>query len=420
MSDSQRTRTARAIANDAAIRDSAISEILRVGVDRVSLRDVGKHAGLTHGATYARYEDVNELLVDLWESKLRLSAIAMFERSVEAVEAPNEKTVHALFDLIREARPEDVAMVQVLLISRRIPILYEEVEPFIKNYLEPDEDLTLHSSAIFTRALTLFSLAMVRVFTDSQFGADCAFHEALERVLVATLNIDPANVALIEAYTRDEADVLAPDDDFQAQLAYSTYDAVGKSGYHGATISRIARRADCSPGAIYKSHSSKEDLVVAAFRDIVGSRWIHVSDFVDILEEGNMSKLLHYEASDHNALRRNFTLEAVLAAAHNEKLRDTVLGQLRELEALIPGLVVVDDTEKECLAHMVRSISSVAVGVSWLASITKTAESLDFNQFAEPFRLALLSDCVPTWDQISQQIRALAANASAQRSRVAP
>jgi AcrR family transcriptional regulator len=407
MSGSQRTRTARAVANDAAIRDSAINEILRVGVDRVSLRDVGKHAGLTHGATYARYEDVNELLVDLWETRLCRSAIAMFERSVEAVETPNEHTVGALFDLVRETRPDDAAMVQVLLISRRIPILYEEVEPFVTNYLEPDEDLTLHSNAIFTRALTLFSLTMVHVFANSQFGVDRNYHEVLERILVNTLKIDPVDVTESEEYVQDGRFEISPGDDFRSQLAFSTYDAVGKSGYHGATISRIARRADCSPGAIYKSHSSKEELVVAVFSDIIGSRWMHVSDFVDILEAGSLSGLLRYEASDQNALRRNFTLETVLAAAHNDKLRDAVVGQLRELEALIPGLVVVDDDEKECLRHMVRSISSVAVGVSWLASITRTTESLDFNQFAEPFRLALLSDCVPTWQQIALQMRGL-------------
>lgn len=407
MSGSQRTRTSRAVANDAAIRDSAINEILRVGVDRVSLRDVGKHAGLTHGATYARYEDVNELLVDLWETRLCRSAIAMFERAVEAVETPNEHTIGALFDLVRASRPDDAAMVQVLLISRRIPILYEEIEPFVQNYLEPDENLTLHSSAIFTRALTLFSLTMVHVFADSQFGLDRDYDEVLERILVNTLKVDPTEVTAIEQYVQHDRFEISPGDDFRSQLAFSTYDAVGKSGYHGATISRIARRADCSPGAIYKMHSSKEDLVVAVFSDIIGSRWMHASDFVDILEGGNLSGLLRYEASAHNALRRNFTLETVLAAAHNDKLRDAVVGQLRELEALIPGLVVVDADEKKCLRHMVRSISSVAVGVSWLASITKTTETLDFNQFAEPFRLALLSDCVPTWQQISLQMRGL-------------
>ncbi len=80
MPRSQRTRSARAVANDSAIREAAVNEVLRVGVDHVSLRDVGHSAGLTHGATYARYEDVDELLVDLWNSVLRQRAITMFER----------------------------------------------------------------------------------------------------------------------------------------------------------------------------------------------------------------------------------------------------------------------------------------------------------------------------------------------------
>lgn len=408
MPEGQRTRTARAIANDASIREAAISEILRVGVDRVSLRDVGKRAGLTHGATYARYEDVNELLVDLWQSSLCGCAIALFERSVEAVENPTTETIGALFDFINEARPDDVAMVEVLLISRRIPILYEEVEPFVRNYLEPDLGLTLHSSAIFTRALTLFAVAMVRVFTNFQFGSDGGYQEVFEKILIQTLRVSPSEIppnGPREFHSRYD---LAPGEDFQSQLTYSTFDAVGKSGYHGATISRIARRADCSPGAIYKTHSSKEDLVVAAFREMVGSRWLYVADFVEILEAGTLEQLLYYEASDRNALRRSFTLETMLAAAHNEKLRETVLDQVHVVEALIPGLVIVDEVETECLRHMVRSISSVVIGVSWLATISQTTQQLHFNQFTEPFRLALLSDCVPTWEQIALQLRSLA------------
>ncbi len=407
MSGTQRTRTARAVANDASIRDAAVEEILRVGVDRVSLRDVGKQAGLTHGATYARYEDVNELLVDLWESKLYESAVSLFERSLRAVERPDEENIGKLFDLIRTAKPEDVAMIQVLLVSRRVPIILEEVESFVRNFLEPDEDLTPHSSAIFTRALTLFALTMVRIFADSQFGSDPNYLDMLEKILFAALRVSPADVATGEPFDFGDRYRITAGDDFHAQLAYSTYHAVGRSGYHGATISRIARRAQCSPGAIYKSHNSKEDLVVVAFRDIIGSRWMNVSDFAQILDKHSMLRLLDYEASEHNALRRNFTLEAVLAAAHTDKLRTTVLGQLQELEALIPSLVVVDDVEEKGLRYMVRSITTVAVGVSWLATITKTVDQLDFNQFAEPFRLALLSECVPTWKEISQQMRAL-------------
>jgi AcrR family transcriptional regulator len=70
-------RNARAAANDVAIAAAAVGEILRVGVDRVSLREVAQRAGLTHGATYARYEDVNELLIDLWNSKISSCAVEL-------------------------------------------------------------------------------------------------------------------------------------------------------------------------------------------------------------------------------------------------------------------------------------------------------------------------------------------------------
>jgi AcrR family transcriptional regulator len=59
--------------------------LLRVGVDHVSLRDVSARAGLTHGAAYARYEDANELLVDLWISKLQNRAIRLFTLCLKLV-----------------------------------------------------------------------------------------------------------------------------------------------------------------------------------------------------------------------------------------------------------------------------------------------------------------------------------------------
>ena len=136
MPRSQRARSSRAIANDEAIHEAGIAEVLRVGVDHLSLRDVGHEAGLTHGATYARYEDVDELLVDLWNSVLSFRAISMFELCMTAAEKPDATTVGAIFKLLLDTSPADMACVQLLLTARRIPTLHEEVEPFIHNYLE--------------------------------------------------------------------------------------------------------------------------------------------------------------------------------------------------------------------------------------------------------------------------------------------
>jgi AcrR family transcriptional regulator len=404
MPRSQRTRSARAIANDTAIRDAAISEVLRVGVDHVSLRDVGHHAGLTHGATYARYEDVDELLVDLWNSVLAKRAAAIFDLSMTAAESPSVKSVGALFDFIRDTTPADVASIHLLLTSRRIPTLHEEVEPFIKTHFESDPGASDQAKALFTRGLTLFAMTMMQIFADSQFGWDRDYQAVLEKLLIETLEVDPADVKPVTLFEPDDRIIMAPGDDLKAQLAYATFGVVGKSGYTRATISRIARRANCSPGAIYKLYPSKEDLVIAAFHDIMRARWMKFTNFVDILEEGSLTQLLYSSASAQNAVRQSFTLETALAAAHSDKLRDAVLGQIGELDSVVPLLSNVSDEEKMRLRYMIRSIVFVTVGINFLSTVTSVTRTVDFNQFGEPFRRALLRDGVPTWPEMCLQI----------------
>jgi AcrR family transcriptional regulator len=404
MPRSQRTRSARAIANDTAIRDAAISEVLRVGVDHVSLRDVGHHAGLTHGATYARYEDVDELLVDLWNSVLAKRAAAIFDLSMTAAESPSVKSVGALFDSIRDTTPADVASVHLLLTARRIPTLHEEVEPFIKTHFESDPGASEQARALFTRGLTLFAMTMMQIFADSQFGWDHDYQAVLEKLLIETLEVDPADVKPVTLREPDDRIILAPGDDLKAQLAYATFGVVGKSGYTRATISRIARRANCSPGAIYKLYPSKEDLVISAFHDLMRARWMKFTNFVDILEEGSLTQLLYSSASGQNSVRQSFTLETALAAAHSDKLRDAVLGQIGELESVVPLLNNVSDEEKVRLRYMIRSIVFVTVGINFLSTVTSVTRTVDFNQFGEPFRRALLRDGVPTWSEMCQQI----------------
>jgi AcrR family transcriptional regulator len=404
MPRTQRTRSARAVANDTAIRDAAVSEVLRVGVDHVSLRDVGHEAGLTHGATYARYEDVDELLVDLWNSVLCDRAVTMFELCMSAAEDPNTSTVGAIFDFIRAATPADVACVQLLLTSRRIPTVHEEVEPFIHDYLEREFDEPSLQSAAFTRGITIFAMTMVQIFADSQFGWDRDYQSVLEKLLLETLETDPRDVDEVKLEEPVDQIILAPGDDLKTQLAYATFGVVGKSGYTRATISRIARRANCSPGAIYKLYPSKEDLVIAAFHDLMRARWMKISNFVNVLEEGSITQLLYNSASHHNAVRRSFTLETALASAHSDKLRVAVLGQISELEAVIPLLTNISDDEKNRLRYLIRSIIFVSIGVTFLSTVTDSLANLDFNQFAEPFRRAVLKDGVPTWSVMCHQI----------------
>jgi AcrR family transcriptional regulator len=223
-------------------------------------------------------------------------------------------------------------------------------------------------------------------------------------LLLETLTTDPEDVGEVQLHDRDDRIVLAPGDDLRTELAHATFGVVGKSGYTRATISRIARRANCSPGAIYKLYPSKEDLVIAAFHDLMRSRWMRVTNFVNVLEEGSITQLLFSATSTSNEVRQNFTLETALAAGQSERLRLAILSQLSELQALIPLLTNVSDDERLRLGYLIRSIMFITIGVTFLSTVVGSMQCTNFNQFAEPFRRAILKDGVPTWSEMSRQI----------------
>jgi AcrR family transcriptional regulator len=391
-------RSGRALANDQIIRTAAANEIVRVGVDRLSPREIAKVAGLTHGAIYARFESVDELLIDLWNSTLRDRLAIMSQLSKSVAIDPSARTVGELFEFLRHADAFDLAAIEVLLVSRRIPTLGEETESFVREHLETVDA----SPATHICAVMLFGLAMVQIFVNAQFGFDSEYESAFEKLL-----IDALGTAAPEALTRnrcaDQARVPDQNDgdrtfaggDLRSELAHATCYVVGKSGCVGATISRIARRSNCSPAAIYLLHRSKQDLMVSA---LVGLMAVHSRDAVDIeemLNAGHLAELLGREASDESKLRRNFALEMVIAAGHSDSTRSIVLAHLIECGSVEPELVERDEPQYQPHRYARRVIDTVVLAVSWMSTITNSTASFDMESFAEPLRCGLRNQWFP-------------------------
>jgi AcrR family transcriptional regulator len=402
-----RRRSTRALNNDAAIRDAAVELVLRDGIDAISFRDVGKIAGLTHGALYARFEDVEELLVDLWDEVLCHRATAVFETAIAAAAHPSETTVGALFEYVRAATTTDTAMVQVLLSSRRFLILREEVDTFIHDDLESNSgDVTRECQS---RALLLFALVLVQILQNTLFGSnDDDDLNFLQSIVLDALKVDAESVMPVALSEPNDRIIPLPNNDLRSQLAYHTFSAVGKSGYTRATISRISRRSNCSPGAIYKLYPSKEDLVIAATRKIMEAPWITIAALADILEVGVLAQLLYSAASAQNDVRKSFTLEIAMASGHSEKIRAAVETQLQGLELLVPLLEGIAEQEKDELRYVIRTIISVTLGTSFLSTVTKATDQIDFNQFAEPLRRSILQREQLPWAEIRRQLLQLA------------
>lgn len=387
MSMAPRSRSSKAVANDAAIREAGVNEIVRVGVDRLSLREVGAHAGLTHGATYARHEDAHDFLADLWNVTLSVAASDLMEMCTRAAEDPSALSVGALLARLREHRHADRAAVEVLLASRRIPVLHEVVESFIDKNLVSPMDAASGMAETFSRFLFLVAVSLSCALIGEGFAGNLV-HD-LESILVRALRTTSGDAPSPTTSVRGSRPIVAGNS-LRQELEYATCLAVGRSGYHGATISRIARIADCSPGAIYKMYKSKEDLVVATFGDTGGLRWIGFSDLARVLEPGVLSSLLTHECGEANALRRNFLLEMVLAA-HDARLSSVVGEQMADPMGTITR-AVAGNVKGETLRRVIEPIAILINGMRWLTTISPHVQWHDFSKAAESYRLSIIAE----------------------------
>ncbi len=359
----------------------------------------------SHGALYARFEDVEELLVDLWTSVLCGRAIKLLDAAREAATHPSDDSIEALLEFVRNADSADVAAVVVLFASRRFIVLHEEVEGFILDYLENPRGLT---NALQSRALTLFSLVTVKIFSNLAYGIDRERFAFFRVVLLDALKTPPEDVSEVPLANPEVRASPLVRDNFNSHLAYQTFSAIARSGYHKATISRISRRADCSPGAIYKLYPSKDDLVVGSMRNQMQGPGMTALRLSKILDEGALAQFLYAAANDDESIRKYFTLEMFMASAHNATIRDALSAQLAKLIKADSYVVDLPERERQNFKHMINEIIVLVLAISFLTTVTDVARGIDFNQFAEPIRRTLLNQ-FPAWPEMSRQLKEMAA-----------
>jgi hypothetical protein len=138
---------------------------------------------------------------------------------------------------------------------------------------------------------------------------------------------------------------------------------------------------------------------------MVGERWMNLNDMASLLEDGYLTQLLRSEASDLYAPRRNFIMEMAFASVHHPAIRTAVVNQIVKTEVIVPNLIELEGEPKDRLRYTIRTITSLVVGVGWVATIAKTTKDLDFTQFAQPLQESLREHWQPDWADISQEIR---------------
>ena len=313
---------------DSRLRSSIVKTALARGLDDLSANDIAAGAGVSTGAIYSRYENADEMAVDVWREKVRAP---LQSHIADVVGLMIDSPTNTQPKLIGHSLEKPSALLRLgaefLIVAQRNDALNEVVLPEVAAHLS---SLGANSS---TDPLTHAKVLI---------GASVAVGTAL-RSIVTGSNVEWSNMMRVLVVSARRASVIADHferpspaprplntgDPVRDQILEATASVIGRSGLHRSTISRIARRANVPVGGLYSRYENKEALINDAVEEI------SLVDYgVNNLSKARAFSLnrgdfgfadsFHYGMYPERRSRINFRLECIIASRHHASTRRTL------------------------------------------------------------------------------------------------
>lgn len=380
-----RARPSHARRNDDAIRSSATAAIARHGWDATTIAGIADGAGVTHGAVYGRHANRTELAVALWresllpalrgrldeaiDAGLRSDDVGRFHDAMQAFVAPDDRTRAALEMIL--AAPFDRALgTPITRDARRLL-----AAPSTPGVRVPAQDAA-RAAAVILHALG-YALAADSAFFDraDDRAALADLHGAV-RTPAWPMELPPIHAEYIAASPFDTGDARVD------SLLEATVRTVGEVGYRDASVARICRAAAVSQGFLFNRYATKLDLFLAAI-DVQRNAAVRDTDAF-VVEVASTHGLGIAEAvAWREHLRpefreqRTIVLESLRLARHDERMRDTIDGALRDVApARLSG--ARGARRATLLGHMRRDYA-VGIGLVVVGNLLPEAWKLPFD-----------------------------------------
>ena len=158
-------RRKRSVAIDDLVLDAAVSVIRELGPDDLNLSAVARTAGLTTGAVYARYENRQELLVDVWIKRARAALRLLVDLAIDVNAGDADASAEAS-RILAGRDPVAMAGVSLLIAAPRVDELEESLLPEVRSWFDADPQTPGARGALVVVAYLLGAEAF-----DAAFGA---------------------------------------------------------------------------------------------------------------------------------------------------------------------------------------------------------------------------------------------------------
>lgn len=308
---------------------SAVHELVVSGVDRIGFTAIAKHSGMSTGALYARYENADELLIDVWHTRCVPALSRLVDNLlVTASDNPSQEGLRSVIATVNGLDEDIVSAIGIMVAARRNEALREEVDPSVVGIVGegamecpvlPHELAHILGLMLLIRGTGHVGLDWSKVVTHI---AGAAWESWVRASAGERADDSERLVPQVERTTPSGLDEL------EARLYDAVCHVVGRVGVDRATVSRIARTAGVNPATIYLRFDDKEALVSRCMRIVCDAASARnerlVADFMAGRNVAGFAEVVfRANASDEYAHERILRLESLYAAGHHDALRQT-------------------------------------------------------------------------------------------------
>ena len=352
---------------------------------------VARHAQLTTGALYSRYENVGELAAAVWTSRVRDEHHALLDSAISAlVEGDRSSPLDRLLDELDSPSRNTLLALEFLATARRVDELEEIVLSDVRDWLS-DWRAGSRARDPLRRAQVIFTLGVV-------WGA--VLHEIPSRRRLdwsyVTKSLRWSMNQKHDAPTRPlVADVAGPvladtGDAGQDTLIDSVASIVARVGFERATATRIARRAGVTAGSIYARYQTKEELLQHAVEVLLATRFsddlaANRGAFTATDAGSATARIVGGYLSGARRDWRRFRIEAQLAALHRPELALT-MDRIQEtaIRQYLDVLGAQTDQERLELDMVARFAQVIPLGLAFVDLVDPAIPTIDWRLVLRP------------------------------------
>ncbi|CAB4661707.1 unannotated protein [freshwater metagenome] len=307
--------------------DCAVGEILEVGPDNLGFTSIARRADMSTGALYARYENVDELLLEVWLHRglpaLR-RLIADMQESL--ITSTGKAARRRIADMLSGPDPELCLISKILVIARRNEAVGEFVIPSTIDAINKAKKDTPAFDFYLAQILGVALGVQGTGFVGLDWFSPISIIASATRDATEFQPLDESMPAIPEASGFDEGL-----DDLDRRLFGAVSRVISRVGIDHATISRIARHADINPASIYMKYDDKNALLAACVTHVMKGTFSQNKDMIEyyaslsgessIKTVSNSAVVMFRgnQSTDHTEIRL-LRLETLFSAGHHEEL----------------------------------------------------------------------------------------------------